>query len=116
MTETQTTIQPVRRAVTVERPLEDAFRVFTEGLGLAGGYITDHLAEWGVKPAGDEGTYLQTVKLLGVSAGLGDANPVSVSDAAAAGETTIPEIDALSEESTADSNFAPTAVFSVTGN
>ena len=33
MTETQTTIQPVRRAVTVERPLEDAFRVFTEGLG-----------------------------------------------------------------------------------
>jgi hypothetical protein len=33
MTETQTTPQPVRRAVTVERPLEDAFRVFTEGLG-----------------------------------------------------------------------------------
>ena len=33
MTETQTRIQPVRRAVTVERPLEDAFRVFTEGLG-----------------------------------------------------------------------------------
>ena len=33
MSETQTTIQPVRRAVTVERPLEDAFRVFTEGLG-----------------------------------------------------------------------------------
>ena len=33
MTEMQTTIQPVRRAVTVERPLEDAFRVFTEGLG-----------------------------------------------------------------------------------
>ena len=33
MSETQTTIQPVRRAVTVERPLEDAFRVFTESLG-----------------------------------------------------------------------------------
>ena len=32
MSETQTTIQPVRRAVTVERPVEDAFRVFTEGL------------------------------------------------------------------------------------
>jgi uncharacterized protein YndB with AHSA1/START domain len=30
--ETQTTIQPVRRAVTVERPLEEAFRVFTEEL------------------------------------------------------------------------------------
>ena len=34
MSETQTTIQPVRRAVTVERPLEDAFRVFTEGLDI----------------------------------------------------------------------------------
>jgi Activator of Hsp90 ATPase homolog 1-like protein len=33
VSEMQTTIQPVRRAVTVERPLEDAFRVFTEGLG-----------------------------------------------------------------------------------
>jgi len=33
VSETQTTIQPVRRAVTVERPLEDAFRVFTESLG-----------------------------------------------------------------------------------
>ena len=42
-------------------------QVFTEGLGLAGGYISDHLKEWGVKPAGDDGTYLQTVKLVGVS-------------------------------------------------
>src|SRR5262249_15142804 len=42
-------------------------QVFTEGLGLAGGYIADHLKEWGVKPAGDEGTYFQVVKLLGVS-------------------------------------------------
>ena len=33
MTQMQSTIQPVRRAVTVERPVEDAFRVFTEGLG-----------------------------------------------------------------------------------
>jgi len=41
-------------------------QVFTEGLGLAGGYITDHLKEWGVKPAGDDGGYLQTVKVLGV--------------------------------------------------
>ena len=40
-------------------------QVFTEGLGLAGGYIADHLKEWGVKPAGDEGTYFQVVKLLG---------------------------------------------------
>src|SRR5262245_51869270 len=42
-------------------------QVFTEGLGLAGGYIADHLKEWGVKPAGDNGTYFQIVKLLGVS-------------------------------------------------
>src|SRR5947207_12146866 len=42
-------------------------QVYTEGLGLAGGYIADHLKEWGVQPAGDEGTYFQTVKVLGVS-------------------------------------------------
>jgi hypothetical protein len=42
-------------------------QVFTEGLGLAGGYIVDHLKEWGVKPAGDDGTYFQIVRLLGVS-------------------------------------------------
>jgi hypothetical protein len=39
---------------------------YTEGLGLAAGYISAHLAQWGVKPAGDDGTYLQTVKVLGV--------------------------------------------------
>jgi hypothetical protein len=39
---------------------------YTEGLGLAAGYISAHLAQWGVKPAGDRGTYLQTVKVLGV--------------------------------------------------
>jgi len=42
-------------------------QVFTEGLGLAGGYIAKHLEEWGVKPAGDDGTYFQVVKLLGVN-------------------------------------------------
>src|SRR5580765_3395469 len=42
-------------------------QVFTEGLGLAGGYIADHLKEWGVKPAGDDGTYFQVVKLVGVN-------------------------------------------------
>ena len=30
------------------------------------GYISDHLKEWGVKPAGDNGTYFQIVKVLGV--------------------------------------------------
>jgi hypothetical protein len=42
-------------------------QVFTEGLGLAGGYIADHLKEWGVQPAGDDGTYFQVVKVLGVN-------------------------------------------------
>ena len=39
---------------------------YTEGLGLAAGYIASHLRAWGVKPAGDNGTYLQTVKVVGV--------------------------------------------------
>jgi hypothetical protein len=39
---------------------------YTEGLGLAAGYISSHLKQWGVKPAGDHGTYLQTVKVSGV--------------------------------------------------
>src|SRR5262249_35230197 len=30
------------------------------------GYIVDHLRAWGVKPAGDQGVYLQTVRVLGV--------------------------------------------------
>ena len=42
-------------------------QVFTEGLGLAGGYIAEHLKEWGVKPAGDDGTYFQVVKVLAVN-------------------------------------------------
>jgi len=41
-------------------------QIYTEGLGLAAAYIADHLKEWGVKPAGEEGTYFQTVKVLGV--------------------------------------------------
>ena len=41
-------------------------QVYTEGLGLAAAYIADHLAAWGVKPAGDNGTYFQSVKVLGV--------------------------------------------------
>ena len=43
-------------------------QVFTEGLGLAAGYIADHLAAWNVKPGGEDGTYFQTVKVLGVRA------------------------------------------------
>ena len=40
--------------------------VFTAGFGLAAAYIEDHLHAWGVKPAGDHGSYLQTVRVLGV--------------------------------------------------
>jgi peptidase M28-like protein len=40
--------------------------VFGTGIGLAAGYIEDHLKVWGVKPAGDHGSYLQTVRILGV--------------------------------------------------
>ena len=39
---------------------------FSAGLGLAAAYIEDHLRAWGVKPAGDHGSYLQTVRVLGV--------------------------------------------------
>jgi hypothetical protein len=42
--------------------------VFSTGLGLAASYLEGHLREWGVKPAGDNGSYLQTVKVLGVKA------------------------------------------------
>jgi len=40
-------------------------QIFTEGYGLAAGYIADHLRQWGVKPLGDEGTYFEAVKLRG---------------------------------------------------
>ena len=38
-------------------------QTFTEGYGLAAGYVAAHLEQWGVKPLGDNGTYFQTVKL-----------------------------------------------------
>ena len=41
---------------------------YTEGLGLAAGYIAEHLKQWGLKPAGDNGTYFQVVKVLGIRA------------------------------------------------
>ena len=42
--------------------------VFSAGFGLAASYIEDHLHGWGAKPAGDNGSYLQTVRVLGVKA------------------------------------------------
>jgi hypothetical protein len=41
--------------------------VFSTGIGLAAAYIEDHLHAWGAKPAGDAGSYLQTVRVLGVT-------------------------------------------------
>lgn len=38
-------------------------QVFTEGYGLAAQYIADHLKEWGIKPLGANGSYLQPVRL-----------------------------------------------------
>ena len=41
-------------------------QIYTEGLGLTAAYIADHLQAWGVKAAGEDGTYFQTVKVLGI--------------------------------------------------
>ena len=40
-------------------------QVFSEGYGLAAAYIAERLRGWGVKPAGDEGTYFENVRLRG---------------------------------------------------
>jgi hypothetical protein len=39
---------------------------FTEGLGLAAGYMAGLLKSWGVKPGGPPGSYFQRVAVLGV--------------------------------------------------
>lgn len=39
---------------------------YSEGLGLAAVYIADHLKAWGVQPAGDNGTYFQSVRVQGI--------------------------------------------------
>jgi len=39
---------------------------FSEGLGLAAAYLVDQLRSWGVKPGGDNGSYFQRVRVLGV--------------------------------------------------
>jgi hypothetical protein len=43
-------------------------QVLTEGYGLAAQYVADHLKEWGVKPLGSNGSYLQPVRLKGYKA------------------------------------------------
>src|ERR1700730_12074817 len=39
---------------------------YSAGLGLAAGYIQEHLRAWRVKPGGDHDGYLQIVRVLGV--------------------------------------------------
>jgi hypothetical protein len=41
-------------------------QAYTEGIGLAAAYIARHLEQFGVQPAGDGGTFFQTVKIAGV--------------------------------------------------
>ena len=36
--------------------------VFTEGYGMAASYVAGHLAAWGVKPLGDDGSFFQSVR------------------------------------------------------
>jgi len=40
-------------------------QIYTEGYGVASQYIADKLKSWGVKPAGDNGSYFQIVRLKG---------------------------------------------------
>jgi hypothetical protein len=40
--------------------------IYSEGLGLAAAFIADQLKSWGVRPAGDNGSYFQRVRVLGV--------------------------------------------------
>lgn len=40
-------------------------QIYSEGYGLAAGYIQENLRKWGVKPLGENGTYLQSVKNRG---------------------------------------------------
>jgi hypothetical protein len=39
---------------------------YSEGLGLAAAYIADHLKEWGVRPGGPNGSFLQRVDVRGI--------------------------------------------------
>ncbi len=39
---------------------------FSEGLGIAAAYIAEQLRSMGVKPGGDNGSYFQRVRVLGV--------------------------------------------------
>jgi hypothetical protein len=42
--------------------------LYSAGLGLTAAYIEQRLREWNIKPGGDPGSYLQTVRIQGVRA------------------------------------------------
>ncbi len=52
--------------VTLSSDEYEGRATFSEGLGLAAGYIAGQLKSWGVKPGGDNGSYFQRVRVLGV--------------------------------------------------
>jgi hypothetical protein len=60
-------VEPLREWLTFLSSDElQGRRTYTEGLGTAAAYIAERLKEWGVRPAGDNGSYFQTVKVLGI--------------------------------------------------
>jgi hypothetical protein len=40
-------------------------QIFTEGYGMAAQYVAERLRQWGVKPIGDDHSYLQRIKMKG---------------------------------------------------
>jgi hypothetical protein len=54
--------------------------LFSTGMGLAAAYIERHLKEWGVQQAGDPGSYLQAVRIVGVKASSRSSVTVQVGD------------------------------------
>jgi hypothetical protein len=91
-------------------------QVYTEGIGLAGAYIAEHLKEWGVKPGGDHapgktsGSYFQEVRVLGVRARSNSSVTVTVKGQSRTfkdGEgVTFPRNQGAKQTVTADAAFA----------
>ena len=48
-------------------PVAGTRRSTPKGSASPASYIADHLKDWGVKPGGDDGSYFQVVKVLGVN-------------------------------------------------
>ena len=56
MSSTETAVEPVRRAITVNRPVEDAFRIFTDGIATSMRCCGPrHRRESESRPLSDEG-------------------------------------------------------------